>query len=231
MVFGFFGGIVCAAVATAIIPVIESLFRYTTDIKLLELANMNNPLLRELMVQAPGTYHHSVIVGNLVEAAAESINANPLLAKVAAYYHDIGKMKKPLYFSENMRDGENRHDKLAPSMSALIIAAHVRDGLEFAKEHQLGAAIKEVIEQHHGTAQMRFFYDKAKQQRDPDLPPVDEHEYPLSRPQTADPGSGPDHARRCGRGGEPDPDQSDAGANSGGGAKDYQLHLHRRSAQ
>jgi hypothetical protein len=186
MVFGFFGGIVCAAVATAIIPVIESLFRYTTDIKLLELANMNNPLLRELMVQAPGTYHHSVIVGNLVEAAAESINANPLLAKVAAYYHDIGKMKKPLYFSENMRDGENRHDKLAPSMSALIIAAHVRDGLEFAREHRLGATIKEVIEQHHGTAQMRFFYDKAKQQRDPDLPPVDEHEfrYPGPKPQT-----------------------------------------------
>ena len=186
MVFGFFGGIVCAAVATAIIPVIESLFRYTTDIKLLELANMNNPLLRELMVQAPGTYHHSVIVGNLVEAAAESINANPLLAKVAAYYHDIGKIRKPLYFSENMRDGENRHDKLAPSMSALIIAAHVRDGLELAKEHQLGATIKEVIEQHHGTAQMRFFYDKAQQLRDPDLPPVDEHEfrYPGPKPQT-----------------------------------------------
>lgn len=186
MVFGFFGGIVCAAVATAIVPVIESLFRYTTDIKLLELANMNNPLLRELMVQAPGTYHHSVIVGNLVEAAAESINANPLLAKVAAYYHDIGKMKKPLYFSENMRDGDNRHDKLAPSMSALIIAAHVRDGLDLAKEHKLGAMIKEVIEQHHGTAQMRFFYDKARQLRDPDLPPVDEHEYryPGPKPQT-----------------------------------------------
>jgi hypothetical protein len=186
MLFGFFSGLLCAAVTTAIIPVIESLFRYTTDIKLLELANMNNPLLRELMVQAPGTYHHSVIVGNLVEAAAESINANPLLAKVAAYYHDIGKMKKPLYFSENMRDGENRHDKLAPSMSALIIAAHVRDGLELAKEHQLGAMIKEVIAQHHGTAQMRFFYDKAKQQQDPDLPPVDEHEfrYPGPKPQT-----------------------------------------------
>ena len=186
MIFGFFGGLLCAAVATAIIPVIESLFRYTTDIKLLELANMNNPLLRELMVQAPGTYHHSVIVGNLVEAAAESINANPLLAKVAAYYHDIGKMKKPLYFSENMRDGENRHDKLAPSMSALIIAAHVRDGLDLAKEHKLGAMIKEVIEQHHGTAQMRFFYDKAKQQQDPDLPPLDEHEfrYPGPKPQT-----------------------------------------------
>lgn len=186
MAFGFFGGIVCAAVATAVIPVIESLFRYTTDIKLLELANMNNPLLRELMVQAPGTYHHSVIVGNLVEAAAESINANPLLAKVAAYYHDIGKIKKPLYFSENMRDGENRHDKLAPSMSALIIAAHVRDGLELAKEHQLGTMIKEVIKQHHGTAQMRFFYDKARQLRDADLPPVDEHEfrYPGPKPQT-----------------------------------------------
>lgn len=186
MGFGFFGGIICAAVATAIIPVVESLFRYTTDIKLLELANMNNPLLRELMVQAPGTYHHSVIVGNLVEAAAESINANPLFAKVAAYYHDIGKMKKPLYFSENLRDGENRHDKLAPSMSALIIASHVRDGLDLAKEHQLGAMIKEVIEQHHGTAQMRFFLDKARQLQDPDLPPVDEHEfrYPGPKPQT-----------------------------------------------
>jgi putative nucleotidyltransferase with HDIG domain len=186
MLFGFFGGILCAAMTTAIIPVIESLFRYTTDIKLLELANMNNPLLRELMVQAPGTYHHSVIVGNLVEAAAESINANPLLAKVAAYYHDIGKIKKPLYFSENMRDGENRHDKLAPSMSALILAAHVRDGLELAKKHRLGGMIKEIIEQHHGTSQMRFFLDRARQLQDPDQPPVDEHEYryPGPKPQT-----------------------------------------------
>lgn len=186
MALGFFGGILCAAMTTAIIPVIESLFRYTTDIKLLELANMNNPLLRELMVQAPGTYHHSVIVGNLVEAAAESINANPLLAKVSAYYHDIGKLKKPLYFSENMRDGENRHDKLAPSMSALILAAHVRDGLDFAKEHKLGVMIKEVIEQHHGTSQMRFFLDRARQLQDPAQPPVDEHEYryPGPKPQT-----------------------------------------------
>lgn len=184
--FAFASGIISAGIVTAVVPLVESLFRYTTDIKLLELANMNNPVLRELMVQAPGTYHHSVIVGNLVEAAAEAINANPLLARVAAYYHDIGKAKKPLYFIENIRDVDNKHDKLSPSMSSLILISHVKDGVEMAREHRLGSTLIDIIQQHHGTALMKFFYEKARQQHDAELPSIDEREYryPGPKPQT-----------------------------------------------
>ncbi len=185
LLFAFASGPFCAILVTGTIPAIESLFRYTTDIKLLELANMNNPALRELMIQAPGTYHHSIVVGNLVESAAEAINANPLLARVAAYYHDIGKAKKPLYFIENIRDHENKHDKLAPSMSALILTAHVKDGVEMAREQRLGDALIDIIQQHHGTAMMKFFYEKAKAAQDP-TKYLDEREfrYPGPKPQT-----------------------------------------------
>jgi putative nucleotidyltransferase with HDIG domain len=146
------------------LPLVEMSFGYTTDIKLLELANLEQPLLRELMVQAPGTYHHSVIVSNMVEASAKSINANPVLAKVAAYYHDIGKAKKPLYFVENQMDCENRHEKLAPSLSSLILISHLKDGIELAKEHKLGKEIIDITRQHHGTSLITFFYEKAKEQ-------------------------------------------------------------------
>ncbi len=184
--FGLAGGFLCAVVVTGTIPLVEHLFKYTTDIKLLELANMNVPILRELMVQAPGTYHHSIIVGNLVEAAAEAINANPLLARVAAYYHDIGKIKKPLYFVENLGNQENRHDKLAPSMSALILMSHVKDGVEMAREYKLGQPIVDIIRQHHGTALIKFFFDKAKSKADPGVQQVDERDYryPGPKPQT-----------------------------------------------
>jgi hypothetical protein len=184
--FALAGGLLCAMIVNGTIPLAEALFKYTTDIKLLELANLNNPALRELMIQAPGTYHHSVIVGNLVEAAAEMINANPLLARVAAYYHDIGKIRKPLYFIENLGIEENRHDKLAPSMSALILIAHVKDGVELAREHRLGTSLVEIIRQHHGTALIKFFYDKARSKADPDVQQVDERDYryPGPKPQT-----------------------------------------------
>ncbi len=181
--FGLFGGMLSAVMVNGIIPLIESLFKYTTDIKLLELANMNLPILRELMVQAPGTYHHSMIVGSLVEAAAEEIGANPLLARVAAYYHDIGKIKKPLYFIENAGGQRNRHDKLAPSMSALILTSHVKDGVEMAREHKLGAPIVDIIQQHHGTALIKFFYDRAKNQADPGMPQIDERDYRYHGPK------------------------------------------------
>ena len=141
----FVGGIFVAVIATGLLPLIEMSFGYTTDIKLLELANLDQPLLRELMVQAPGTYHHSVIVSNMVEATAKAVNANPLLAKVAAYYHDIGKIKKPLYFIENQMDRENKHEKLAPSMSSLILISHVKDGVELAKKEKLGKEIIDII--------------------------------------------------------------------------------------
>lgn len=184
--FGFTGGLAAAVMVTGIVPLIESLFRYTTNIKLLELANMNNPLLRDLMVQAPGTYHHSIIVGNLAEAAAENIGVNPLMVRVAAYYHDIGKIRKPQYFIENIGGQENRHDKLAPSMSALILMAHVKDGTEMARENRLGRSLTEIIRQHHGTSLMKFFYDRAKSKADPEVEQIDERDYryPGPKPQT-----------------------------------------------
>lgn len=182
----FAGGFFCAIVATALVPLVEAVFKYTTDIKLLELANLNTPVLRQLMVQAPGTYHHSIVVGNLAEAGAEAIGANPLLARVAAYYHDIGKIRKPLYFVENQSGSENRHDKLAPSMSALILMAHVKDGVELARENRLGQELIDILRQHHGTALMKYFYDKAKNQQDPEVQQVDERDYryPGPKPQT-----------------------------------------------
>ncbi|GFO61799.1 HD family phosphohydrolase [Geomonas silvestris] len=188
--FAFFGGFLNAVFVSGTVPLVEALFQYTTDVKLLELANLNSPLLRELMIRAPGTYHHSVLVGNLVEAGAEAINANPLLARVAAYYHDVGKLKKPLYFIENIRDGENRHDKLSPSMSALILISHMKEGVELAREYRLGRPIIDIIRQSHGTSLISYFYLKAKGMETPGAPPVEERDfrYPGPKPQTREAG-------------------------------------------
>ncbi|HEY6839142.1 MAG TPA: HDIG domain-containing metalloprotein, partial [Geobacteraceae bacterium] len=190
VLFAFAGGVVNAALVTGAIPAVEGIFHYTTDIKLLELANLNSPILRELMIRAPGTYHHSVLVGNLVEAAAETISANPLLARVAAYYHDVGKISKPLYFIENVGGGENRHDKLSPSMSALILISHVKEGVELAKEHRLGVPIINIIRQSHGTGLITFFFQKAKNQAEADGKSVEERDfrYPGPKPQTREAG-------------------------------------------
>ncbi|MFA5072812.1 MAG: HDIG domain-containing metalloprotein, partial [Nitrospirota bacterium] len=144
-------------------PFFESLFDIATDIKLLELMDPNQPLLKELVYKSPGTYHHSILIGNLAEAAAEAINENPILARVGAYYHDIGKIHKPEYFIENQRVSENKHDKLAPSMSSLIIASHVKDGVELARMHRLPSSIVDIIQQHHGTSLITYFYHKAKE--------------------------------------------------------------------
>ena len=181
--FGFFGGLASAIVVNGTIPLVESFFKYTTDIKLLELANMNTPILRQLMIEAPGTYHHSILVGNLAEAAAEAIHANPLLTRVAAYYHDIGKIKKPLYFIENSGGQRNKHDKLSPSMSALILTSHVKDGVELAREHKLGAELIDIIQQHQGTTLIKFFYDRAKSQADPEVQQIDERDYRYHGPK------------------------------------------------
>lgn len=185
----FVGGILVGIITTGILPLVEMSFGYTTDIKLLELANLDQPLLRELMIQSPGTYHHSVIVSNMVEATAKAINANPLLAKVAAYYHDIGKMKKPLYFVENQMDGVNKHEKLAPSMSSLILISHVKEGVELAKEHRLGKEISDIIRQHHGTRLITYFYQKAKDQAEKKgiksfMVKEEDFRYPGPKPQT-----------------------------------------------
>ncbi len=188
--FALLSGFISAGFVSSFIPLVETLFQYTTDIKLLELANLNSPVLRELMVKAPGTYHHSIVVGNLVEAAAESIGANPLLARVSAYYHDIGKISKPLYFIENQAGEENRHDKLTPSMSALILISHIKDGDELARENRLGQPIIDIIRQHHGTALIKFFYERAKSQATVTGQTVEENEfrYPGPKPQTREAG-------------------------------------------
>lgn len=194
---GFMGGIVSGVLATGFTPLAELLFGYNTDIRLLELASMDQPLLQELMIQAPGTYHHSLIVGNMTEAAAKSIGANSLLAKVAGYYHDIGKIKKPLYFIENQFDAENRHEKLAPSMSSLILISHVKDGVELARKHRLGKPIIDIINQHHGKSLISYFYqkaiearEKAKTSKGAELPPIniDDYRYPGPKPQTKEAG-------------------------------------------
>ena len=147
----------------ALTPLLELSFGYASDLKLLELANLNHPALKELIVQSPGTYHHSIIVGSLVEAAAEATGCNPLLGRTCAYYHDIGKGKNPLYFGENQK-GENPHDCLAPGMSAVIIKRHVTDGLELARRYKLPRAVQDVIAQHHGTRLVGYFHHKAVEQ-------------------------------------------------------------------
>ena len=187
-ILALIGGIGAGVVTAGLAPLIEIAFDYTTDIKLLELANLDRPILRRLMIEAPGTYHHSVVVGSLVEAAADEIGANPLLAKVCGYYHDIGKINKPLYFIENQRDGKNRHDKLAPSMSKTILIAHVKDGVTIARENKLGKVIIDVIRQSHGTSLIKFFYIKACKQNPEDNINMDDYRYPGPRPQTREAG-------------------------------------------
>jgi putative nucleotidyltransferase with HDIG domain len=186
--FAFLGGIGAGIVTAGLAPLVEIAFGYTTDISLLELANLDRPILRKLMIESPGTYHHSVIVGSLVEAAASEIGANHLLAKVCGYYHDIGKSKKPLYFIENQKPGKNKHDKLAPSMSSLILIAHVKDGVEIARENKLGQAIIDTIRQHHGTSLIRYFFEKAKQRKGEDAVNIDDFRYPGPKPQTREAG-------------------------------------------
>jgi len=145
-----------------VLPVLERIFKISTDFLLAELSNMNHPLLRELQRKAPGTMTHSLIVGNLAAQAARAVGVNPILARVAGYYHDIGKIKHPAYFIENQIEGENPHDKLSPKMSVLILEDHVRDGIELARQYRLPKEIIGVIETHHGTTLMKTFYDKAK---------------------------------------------------------------------
>jgi len=187
---GLLNGLLAGIIVTGLTPLIEMIFRYTTDIKLMELANLDRPILRDLMVQAPGTYHHSIIVGVMVEAAAETIGANPLLAKASAHYHDIGKLKKPLYFVENQVSGHNKHEKLAPSMSSLILISHIKDGVELARRNRLGQDIIDIIQQHHGTSLITYFYQKARDGQSEAHPQieVEDYRYPGPKPQTKEAG-------------------------------------------
>ncbi len=159
-------GMVSTILALLLIPVFEKLFKITTDITLLELSDMGHPLLQKMAIQAPGTYHHSLMVATLAQNAAEAIGANSLLVRVCAYYHDIGKLAKPEFFTENIQHKENPHDELSPHMSALVISSHVKEGLTLARRHRLPQPIMDAIEQHHGNGLISFFYHKARQQTD-----------------------------------------------------------------
>ncbi|MEI6892395.1 MAG: HDIG domain-containing metalloprotein [Pontiella sp.] len=163
MVAAILSGMLATALTLLLIPVFEKLFKITTDITLLELSDMGHPLLQKMAIQAPGTYHHSLMVATLAQNAAEAIGANSLLIRVCAYYHDIGKMAKPEFFTENIQHKENPHDELSPHMSALVISSHVKEGLTLAKRHKLPQPILDAIEQHHGNGLIAFFYHKAKQ--------------------------------------------------------------------
>jgi len=174
---GLAGGWFVAMVVGVFLPVFEHLFHVTTDIRLLELSNQNLPLLRTLALEAPGTYQHSLVLGHLAEAAAEAIGADALLARVAGYYHDIGKTRMPDYFIENQPKGANRHDRLEPSMSALVIAMHVKEGVDLAKKARLPEQLVSAIREHHGTKLIRYFYQKALTKSAPESSPVRETEY------------------------------------------------------
>ena len=178
MFAGLVASLFCGVFVVGLLPFLENLFKRTTDITLLELTDYNHPLLRLMQMEAPGTYHHSLVVAQLSENAAAVIGANPLLARVCALFHDIGKTTKPHYFTENQMSGENPHDDANPSLSALIIKAHVKDGVDLALRHKLPRPVIDVIQQHHGTTLIRYFYQRALQalRRKPDsnspLPPL-----------------------------------------------------------
>ncbi|MEI6080761.1 MAG: HDIG domain-containing metalloprotein, partial [bacterium] len=164
--------------------VFEYLFNYTTNLKLLEFANTNNPLLRDLLIKAPGTYHHSMIVGQLAGAGADAIAANSLLARVGSYYHDIGKIGKAQYFIENQQGGINPHDKLNPTMSARILVSHAKDAVKVGRDYKLGKPIIDIIEQHHGTSLMKFFYSKAVELSGKGNVEEQDYRYPGPKPKS-----------------------------------------------
>ncbi len=181
--WGVLNGFASAILTIGILPFLESFFDITSSFKLMELSNPNQPLLKQLLVEAPGTYHHSVVVGNLAESAAEEIGANALLTRVGAYYHDIGKLKRPYFFAENQEAYKNTHDDMEPSLSALVIASHVKDGVDMAKKYRLPKAIIDIINQHHGTGLISYFFHRALQSTDPKSTGINEENYRYSGPK------------------------------------------------
>lgn len=158
---GILNGLLAAVLAIGLLPFVETAFGITTPVRLLELANPNHPLLKRLLFETPGTYHHSILVGNLAEAAADVVGADGLLVRVASYYHDVGKIKRPEFFIENQIMASNPHDKMSPSLSTLVITSHIKEGLELAREYKLPPAITDILRQHHGTTLVSYFYHQA----------------------------------------------------------------------
>jgi hypothetical protein len=184
-IMGIVNGILSSVLTIGFLPFWETAFGITTSVRLLELSNPNQTLLKRLLVEAPGTYHHSILVGNLAEAAAEEVGANALLARVGAYYHDIGKIKRPYFFIENQLSSENPHDKLAPSLSTLIITSHIKEGIEMAKEYKLPQSIIEIIQQHHGNSHLAYFYQKAlEKSNDENNVSINDFRYDYPKPRT-----------------------------------------------
>ncbi len=186
VVLAITNGFLSAVLAIGSLPFIEHLFKLTSPIRLLELSNPSHPLLRRLQIEAPGTYHHSIMVGNLAEAAADGIGADSLWVRVGSYYHDIGKIKRPYFFVENQFTLENPHEKLNPSLSTLIITYHVKEGAEIAREHGLPEKLVEIIEQHHGTDLVRYFYRRASEniQNEKEALLEEDFRYEGPKPQT-----------------------------------------------
>ncbi len=181
--WGLLNGFASAILTIGILPFLETFFDISSSFRLMELTNPNQPLLKQLLVDAPGTYHHSVVVGNLAEAATEEIGGNALLARVGAYYHDIGKLKRPYFFAENQEAYKNIHDDLEPSLSALVIASHVKEGVDMARKFKLPRSIIDIINQHHGTGIISYFYHRALQTNTDKSSEVDEESYRYSGPK------------------------------------------------
>ncbi|MFZ2331210.1 MAG: HDIG domain-containing metalloprotein, partial [Atribacterota bacterium] len=181
--WGLLNGFASAILTIGILPFLETFFDISSSFRLMELTNPNQPLLKQLLVDAPGTYHHSVVVGNLAEAATEEIGGNALLARVGAYYHDIGKLKRPYFFAENQEAYKNIHDDLEPSLSALVIASHVKEGVDMARKFKLPRSIIDIINQHHGTGIISYFYHRALQTNVDKNIEVDEESYRYSGPK------------------------------------------------
>ncbi|WP_209123010.1 HD family phosphohydrolase [Alkalihalobacillus sp. BA299] len=181
--FAFLSGFIAAVLTLGLVPFFEAGFGILSTTKLIELSNPNHPLLRKILLEAPGTYHHSVVVGNLAEAACEAIGANGLLARVGSYYHDTGKTKRPHFFIENQMKMDNPHDKISPQLSKTIIISHPYDGADMLKEFKMPKEIIDIAEQHHGTTLLKFFYHKANQETDQTIP-EEQFRYPGPKAQT-----------------------------------------------
>ncbi|WPC42520.1 HD family phosphohydrolase [Clostridium sp. JS66] len=179
------GSILSGILTIGLLPFFESTFDVITTIKLLEISNPNHPLLKRLLMEAPGSYHHSILVGNLAEIAAEEVGGNPVLARVASYYHDVGKIKRPYFFKENQLGSDNPHDKITPNLSTLIITSHVKDGVELAKQYKIPKAVRDIIEQHHGTSLVKYFYVTMKNSSErPEDVKEEDFRYPGPVPET-----------------------------------------------
>jgi putative nucleotidyltransferase with HDIG domain len=185
-VMGLFGGAMSAALAFVLLPIFENLFGFVTQTKLLELTNSELPVFRQMAMEAPGSYHHSLVVATLAEKAAEEIGLDAMLVKAGALYHDIGKVKRPEYFIENISRNPDLHKDMTPSLSSLVIISHVKEGSETAKKLKLPKKIREIIEQHHGSSLVRYFYHKAKEVYDPEMQKIEEenYRYPGPAPQS-----------------------------------------------